>query len=151
MAKITHNISFPNDGLGDALRTAMAHQNDMNTELYNTKVNNVDGFGLSENNLTDALLATIESLGTPYIPTLQEVLNNNHALDNGRSVEGFGLQATVRPLSKIHKEFSGQTLLHIFRLQPLLTPSIIACPEKVKSHVKPSRSNHIFHTEPFYL
>ena len=88
MAKITHNISFPNDGLGDALRTAMSHQNSMNTELYDTKVDKVDGFGLSENNLTDALVVKIESLGTPYIPTLQEVLNNNHALDNGRNFQG---------------------------------------------------------------
>ena len=88
MAQINHNISSPNDDLGDALRTAFGNQNTMNTELYATKVDKVDGFGLSENNLTDALVATIESLGTPYIPTLQEVLDNNHDLINGNNFQG---------------------------------------------------------------
>lgn len=54
MAQIIHDVSFPNDGLGDPLRTAFVHQNEMNTELYETKVDKVTGQGLSENNYTDA-------------------------------------------------------------------------------------------------
>ena len=54
MAQIIHNISTPNDGLGDALRTAMGHQNDMNTELYTDKVDKVTGKGLSTNDYTNA-------------------------------------------------------------------------------------------------
>lgn len=89
MAQIIHNISSPNDGLGDKLRVAFDHQNEMNTELYTNKVDKLDGFGLSENNLTDALVATIESLST-NVPTLQEVLDNNHDLINGNNFQGAG-------------------------------------------------------------
>jgi hypothetical protein len=87
MAQIIHNISTPNDGEGDKLRVAFDHQNQMNTELYTNKVDKLDGFGLSENNLTDALVATIESLST-NVPTLQEVLDNNHDLLNGNNFQG---------------------------------------------------------------
>lgn len=54
MAQITHNISTPNDGLGDALRTGFDNQNTMNTELYTTKVDKVTGKGLSSNDYTTA-------------------------------------------------------------------------------------------------
>jgi hypothetical protein len=87
MAQIIHNISTPNDGAGDKLRVAFDHQNQMNTELYTNKVDKLDGFGLSENNLTDALVATIESLST-NVPTLQEVLDFNHDLINGNNFQG---------------------------------------------------------------
>ena len=53
MAKITHNISTANDGLGDALRVGFDNQNKMNTELYNQKVDKVTGKDLSDNNYTD--------------------------------------------------------------------------------------------------
>ncbi len=53
MAQINHNISAPNDGLGDQLRTAFGHQNDMNTELYNNKVDKVTGKDLSANDFTN--------------------------------------------------------------------------------------------------
>ena len=52
MAQITHNISNPNDGNGDELRTAFDNQNQMNTELYENKVDKIPGQGLSENNYT---------------------------------------------------------------------------------------------------
>jgi len=54
MAKIIHNISFPNDGLGDTLREAFDNQNQMNSELYNDKVDKSTGKDLSENDFTDA-------------------------------------------------------------------------------------------------
>jgi len=54
MAQIIHDISNPNDGLGDPLRTAFDNQNDMNTELYTTKVDKVTGQRLTENNFSDA-------------------------------------------------------------------------------------------------
>jgi hypothetical protein len=87
MAQIIHNISSPNDGEGDKLRVAFDHQNQMNTELYTNKVDKLDGYGLSENNLTDELVATIESLST-NVPTLQEVLDFNHELLNGNNFQG---------------------------------------------------------------
>ena len=54
MAQIIHNISTPNDGLGDELRTAMGNQNSMNTELYTNKVDKVTGKQLSTNDFTNA-------------------------------------------------------------------------------------------------
>jgi hypothetical protein len=87
MAQIIHNISTPNDGDGDKLRVAFDHQNQMNTELYTNKVDKLDGYGLSENNLTDELVATIENL-TTNVPTLQEVLDNNRDLINGNNFQG---------------------------------------------------------------
>jgi hypothetical protein len=55
MAQIIHDISSPNDGLGDELRVAFDHQNDMNTELYTGKVDKETGKELSTNDFTDAL------------------------------------------------------------------------------------------------
>lgn len=52
MAQIIHNISTPNDGLGDPLRTAFDHQNEMNAELYDTKVDKIAGKGLSQEDFT---------------------------------------------------------------------------------------------------
>ena len=62
MAQIIHDVSFPNDGLGDPLRTAFVHQNEMNTELYSTKVDKITGQGLSENNFTDADKAKLDGI-----------------------------------------------------------------------------------------
>ena len=62
MAQIIHNISTPNDGLGDELRTAFDHQNEMNTDLYTNKVDKVTGKDLSENDFTDALKLKLENL-----------------------------------------------------------------------------------------
>lgn len=62
MAQIIHNISTPNDGLGDELRTAFDHQNEMNTDLYTNKVDKIAGKDLSENDFTDALKLKLENL-----------------------------------------------------------------------------------------
>lgn len=62
MAQIIHNTSMPDDGLGDELRTAFGNQNSMNTELYETKVDKVEGFGLSENNFTDAQVIKLDGI-----------------------------------------------------------------------------------------
>ena len=52
MAQIIHDISTPNDGLGDPLRKAFDDQNQMNTELYTDKVDKVIGKDLSSNDYT---------------------------------------------------------------------------------------------------
>ena len=62
MAKITHNISSPNDGLGDQLRTGFGNQNLMNTELYDTKVDKVAGKDLTTNDFTNTLKAKLDAL-----------------------------------------------------------------------------------------
>ena len=62
MSQIIHDISSPNDGLGDALRVAFDNQNDMNAELYDTKVDKVAGKTLSDNNFSDADKAKLDSL-----------------------------------------------------------------------------------------
>ena len=62
MAQINHNISSPNDNLGDQLRTAFGNQNTMNTELYDTKVDEVAGKGLSTNDFTNTLKAKLDAL-----------------------------------------------------------------------------------------
>jgi len=54
MAQIIHNISFPNDGNGDELRTAFGNQNTMNADLYTNKVDKEVGKGLSTNDYTNA-------------------------------------------------------------------------------------------------
>ena len=48
------NTSFPNDGLGDKVRTAFIKVNNNFTELNNGKVDKILGYGLSENNYSDA-------------------------------------------------------------------------------------------------
>jgi hypothetical protein len=62
MAKINHNISAPNDGLGDQLRTAFGNQNAMNTELYEAKVDKVNGKGLSANDYTNIDKAKVDAI-----------------------------------------------------------------------------------------
>lgn len=52
MARIPINISTPNDGEGDPLRDAFNYQNQMNTELYESKVDKVTGKVLSSNDYT---------------------------------------------------------------------------------------------------
>jgi lysophospholipase L1-like esterase len=62
MAQINHNISAPNDGLGDELRTAFDNQNAMNTELYEAKVDKVNGKGLSANDYTNVDKAKVDAI-----------------------------------------------------------------------------------------
>ena len=82
MAQIIHNISTPNDGLGDELRTAFDHQNEMNTDLYTNKVDKVAGKDLSENDFTDALKSKLDGIeaGATGDQTADEIitlLNND--------------------------------------------------------------------------
>lgn len=53
MSQIPIDISTPNDGLGDPLRTAFESVNTMFTELYNGVVFKETGKGLSSNDFTD--------------------------------------------------------------------------------------------------
>lgn len=62
MGQIVHNISTPNDGLGEKLRAAFEDQNTMNAELYASKVDAVSGYGLSKNDFTDVLKAKLDAL-----------------------------------------------------------------------------------------
>ena len=62
MAQIIHNVSAPDDGLGDALRTGFVNQNLMNTELYASVVFKVAGYGLSQNDFTDDYVTKLEAL-----------------------------------------------------------------------------------------
>lgn len=64
MAQINHNISSPNDDLGDQLRTAFGNQNTMNTELYATKVSTVGGKDLSTNDFTNVLKTKLDGIAT---------------------------------------------------------------------------------------
>lgn len=64
MAQVIHNISTPNDGLGDDLRSAFDNQNQMNTELYGNKVDKELGKGLSSNDFTNADKAKLDDLPT---------------------------------------------------------------------------------------
>lgn len=62
MAQIIHNISSPNDGLGDELRTAFDHQNEMNTDLYTNKVDKVVGKDLSTNDYDNAAVSKLAGI-----------------------------------------------------------------------------------------
>lgn len=62
MAQIIHDISSPNDGLGDKLRTAFDHQNDMNAELYTNKVDKVLGKDLSTNDYDNAAVSKLAGI-----------------------------------------------------------------------------------------
>ena len=75
MAQQNFNVSLPNDGLGDELRSAFIKQQDMNTELYNTKVDKVTGKDLSSNdytNLEKSKLAGIENGAQKNVPILYD-------------------------------------------------------------------------------
>ena len=48
------DISMPDDGLGDVLRTGFDKANQNFTELYNSKVDKIAGKGLSKNDFTDS-------------------------------------------------------------------------------------------------
>lgn len=75
MAQIIHNISFPNDGNGDELRTAFDNQNQNNTDLYTNKVDKELGKGLSTNdytNLEKTKLAGIEDGAQVNVPVQWE-------------------------------------------------------------------------------
>jgi len=77
MAQILHNISTPNDGLGDPLRTAFDNQNEMNTELYTTKVDKVVGKELSSNDFTDAQVVKLAGIEEDAEVNVQADWNQN--------------------------------------------------------------------------
>lgn len=54
MSRINIDISTPNDGQGDPLRSAFNQVNDMFTELYDRSVFKEPGKGLSTNDFTNA-------------------------------------------------------------------------------------------------
>lgn len=54
MAQQIINVSTPNDGNGDKLRTSQVKANSNFTELYNNKVDKVSGKGLSDVNFSTA-------------------------------------------------------------------------------------------------
>lgn len=58
------NVSTPNDGLGDPLRTSQVKANDNFAELNAKKVEVVAGFDLSENNFTDTEKAKLAGIET---------------------------------------------------------------------------------------
>ncbi len=75
MGQIVHDISAPNDGLGDQLRQAFEDANTMNAELYATKVDVVAGYGLSKNDFTDALKTKLDNLATDAQKNVQSDWN----------------------------------------------------------------------------
>ncbi len=75
MGQIVHDISTPNDGLGDQLRQAFADANTMNAELYATKVDVVAGYGLSKNDFTDTLKTKLDNLATDAQKNVQSDWN----------------------------------------------------------------------------
>jgi hypothetical protein len=100
MAQIEHDVSFPNDGLGDELRTAFINQNTMNEELYDTKVDKVTGKGLSANDFTDILKTKLENLDSNGEENVQadwnqtdnsqdDYIKNKPTIDQYASVIGF--------------------------------------------------------------
>ena len=62
MSRINIDISTPNDGLGDPLRTAFNSVNLMFTELYGSVVFKESGKGLSTNDFTDAEQTKLEGI-----------------------------------------------------------------------------------------
>jgi hypothetical protein len=100
MAQVIHNISSPNDGLGDELRVAFDHQNEMNTELYDTKVDKETGKELSSNDFTDALKTkllgiedgaevNIQSDWSQSDNTADDYIKNKPVLNNYVNTIGF--------------------------------------------------------------
>ena len=62
MSRINIDISTPNDGLGDPIRTAFNSVNLMFTELYGSVVFKESGKGLSTNDFTDAEQTKLEGI-----------------------------------------------------------------------------------------
>ena len=101
MAQIIHDISMPNDGLGDPLRDGFDHQNQMNTELYSTKVDKILGKDLSSEDFTSvekAKLAGIEAGAQVNAPILwEDIVGVPAELNN--SVGYFYYDNTITALS----------------------------------------------------
>jgi hypothetical protein len=127
MGKITHDISSPNDGLGDVLRQAFENQNAMNTELYDSTVKKVTGKGLSDVNYSSADKAKLDSIAlnaqvNVQADWLQEDDTQDNFIKNKPSIEKFpktqfianGITATydIGVLSNITAVFWNGALLN---------------------------------------
>jgi len=78
MAQTNFNVgAIANDGTGEPLRQAFQEQQAMNTELYTTKVDKVVGFGLSENNFTDAQVVKLAGIEDGAEVNVQADWNQN--------------------------------------------------------------------------
>lgn len=84
MAYIPTNISSPNDGLGDALRTFASNANTMFAELYAQAVFKVPGKGLSTNDFT-----TLEQTKLAGIATGAEVNVQADLLQEDNTQDSF--------------------------------------------------------------
>jgi len=82
MSQIIHDVSFPNDGNGDELRTAFVNQNTMNTELYTTKVDKVVGKELSTNDYTNTEKAKLAGIAAGAEVNVQADWNQNDNLQD---------------------------------------------------------------------
>lgn len=83
MAQIIHNISTPNDHLGDELRTAMGNQNSMNTELYTNKVDKVTGKDLSSNDFTNTYVTKLDGIESGAEVNVQaDLMQNDNTQDD---------------------------------------------------------------------
>lgn len=83
MAQIIIDISTPGDHLGDPLRDAFDKVNNMFTELYEYKVDKVDGKGLSDNNFTTELQTKLTGIEAGAEVNVQsDLLEANSASDS---------------------------------------------------------------------
>jgi hypothetical protein len=83
MSQQNINTSFPNDGLGDALRDAFNKTEANFTELFSNKVDKVPGKDLSDNNLTDDLLQKINDIDDDAAENVQsDWAQNDNAEDD---------------------------------------------------------------------
>jgi hypothetical protein len=64
MSQININISTPNDGLGDPLRSAFNSTNQNFTDLYTNKVDKISGKGLSSNDYTSTEKTKLASIAS---------------------------------------------------------------------------------------
>lgn len=82
MSQIIINISTPNDGLGDPLRTAFNSVNTMMTELYGSVVFKEAGKGLSTNNFTTAEQTKLAGIATGAEVNVQADLSQEDNLQD---------------------------------------------------------------------
>lgn len=91
MAQQIINVSTPNDGQGDPLRSAMIKANAMFAELYENVVFQQPGKDLSSNDFTDLLLAKLESIQVGAEVNVQSDMlqENTEADDYVKNKEDF--------------------------------------------------------------
>lgn len=83
MSQQNINVSFPNDGFGDPLRSAFVKVNAMFTELYTQAVFKEAGKGLSSNDYTTAEQSKLAGIATGAEVNVQANLNQeDNSQDN---------------------------------------------------------------------